>query len=198
MRSVYLATQRSILDYAAPAWQPWIAKTQMDRLEREQNQALPRITGQTASSPVEETVSSYETVSRQLVATSREKAFRCLPSLPRRLVLEGEQRHRLCRDSWRESSKRLEASLPEGLACRKLLIGPTEHLWTANPRKWTVSSTLVGGNRTDIARTHAIRVIRESEAKWVIYTDGSASEGTHFGGSAMVVTQGDPDNPVTI
>ena len=58
-------------------------------------------------------------------------------------------------------------------------------------------STLVGGNRTD-ARTEAIRVIRESEAKWVIYTDRSASEGTHFGGSAMVVTQGDPENPVTI
>ena len=27
MRSVYLATQRSILDYAAPAWQPWIGKS---------------------------------------------------------------------------------------------------------------------------------------------------------------------------
>ena len=62
-----------------------------------------------------------------------------------------------------------------------------------------MSSTLVGGNRTDNARTDAIRVIHESEAKWVIYTDGSASEGTHFRGSAaMVVTQGDPENPVTI
>ena len=59
-------------------------------------------------------------------------------------------------------------------------------------------STLVGGNRTVNARTDAIRVILESEAKWVIYTDGSTSEGTHFGGSAMVVTQGDPENPVTI
>ena len=66
------------------------------------------------------------------------------------------------------------------------------------PEEWPVSSTLVGGNRTNNARTGAIRVIRESEAKWVIYTDGSASESTHFGGSAMVVTQGDPENPVTI
>ena len=61
-----------------------------------------------------------------------------------------------------------------------------------------MSSTLVGGNRADNARSDAIRVIRESEAKWVIYTYGSASEGTHFGGSAMVVTQGDPENPATI
>ena len=202
-RSVYLATQRSILDYAAPAWQPWIARTQMDRLERAQNQALRRITGQTASSPVEDLrieagLPSDETISRQLIATSREKAFRCPPNHPRRLPLEGEQRHRLCRDSWRESSKRLEASLPEGLTPREPLAGPTEYLWTANPRKRTVSSTLVGGNRTDNAKTDAIRVIRESEAKWVIYTDGSASEGTHFGGSAMVVTQSDPENPVTI
>ena len=101
MRSVYLATQRSILDYAAPAWQPWISRTQMDRLERAQNQALRRITGQTASSPVEALrieagQSSYETISRQLIATSREKAFRCPPNHPRRLALEGEQRHRLC------------------------------------------------------------------------------------------------------
>ena len=203
MRSVYLATQRSILDYAAPAWQPWIARKQMDRLERAQNQALCRITGQTASSPVEALrieagLPSYETISRQLIATSREKAFRCPPNHPRCLALEGEPRHRLCRDSWRESSKRLEASLPEGLTPREPLAGLTEYLWNANPRKWTVSSTLVGGNRTDNARTDAIRVIREREAKWVIYTEGSASEGTHFGGSAMVVTQGDPENPVTI
>ena len=118
---------------------PWIVKTQMDRLERAQNQALCRITGQTASSPVEALrieagLSSCETVSRQLIATSREKALRCSPSHPRHLALEGEQRHRLCRDSWRESSKRLEASLPEGLAPREPLTGPTEHLWTANPR----------------------------------------------------------------
>ena len=64
------------LGLAAPAWQPWIAKTQMDRLERAQNQALRRITGQTASSPVEALrieadLPSYETVSRQLIATSR-------------------------------------------------------------------------------------------------------------------------------
>ena len=203
MRSVYMATQRSILDYASPAWQPSIARTQMDRLERAQNQALCRITGQTASSPVEALrieagLPSYETTSRQLIATSREKAFRRPPNHPRRLALEGEQRHRLCRDSWRENSKKLEASLPEGLTPRETLAGPTEYLWTANPRKWTVSSTLVGGNRTDNARTDAIRVIRESEAQWVIYTDESASEGTHFGGSAMVVTEGDPENPVTI
>ena len=144
----------------------------MDRLERAQNQALRRITDQTASSPVEALRieagrPSYETISRQLIATFREKAFRCPPK-------------------------------PEGLTPREPLAGPTEYLWTANPRKWTVSSTLVGGNRTDNARTDAIRVIRKSEAKWVIYTDGSASEGTHFGGSAMVVTQGDPENPVTI
>ncbi|XP_063727503.1 uncharacterized protein LOC134855054 [Symsagittifera roscoffensis] len=172
-------------------------------LERAQNQVLCRITGQTASSPVEALrieagLPSYETTSRQLIATSSEKAFRRPPNHPRRLALEGEQRHRLCRDSWRENSKKLEASLPEGLTPREPLAGPTEYLWTANPRKWTVSSTLVGGNRTDNARTDAIRVIRESEAQWVIYTDESASEGTHFGGSAMVVTEGDPENPVTI
>ena len=34
---VFLATQRSIMDFAASAWQPWLSKTQMGRLDRAQN-----------------------------------------------------------------------------------------------------------------------------------------------------------------
>jgi hypothetical protein len=82
LRKIYLTAQRSILDYAAPAWQPWLSKTEMDRLDRAQNKALRRITGQASSTPLEALrleagLPSYETVSKRLVAISREKAYRC-------------------------------------------------------------------------------------------------------------------------
>ena len=73
LRKLFLATQRSVLDYAAPAWQPWLANTQLERLDRAQNQALRCNTGQTASCPLEafrleSGVQSYTTTSKRLVA----------------------------------------------------------------------------------------------------------------------------------
>ena len=81
---ISLATQRSVLDFAAPAWQPWLANVQLERVDRAQNQALRRITGQTASCPLEALclesgVQSYMTTSQRLVAASREKV-NSLPS----------------------------------------------------------------------------------------------------------------------
>ena len=40
LRRVYTATQRSIMDYAAAAWQPWCTETQINHLEVAQNKAL--------------------------------------------------------------------------------------------------------------------------------------------------------------
>ena len=51
LRKIFLATQCSVLDYAATAWQPWLANTQLERLDRAQNQALRRITGQDSLLP---------------------------------------------------------------------------------------------------------------------------------------------------
>ena len=81
LRKIFLRRQRSALDYAAPAWQPWLANTQLERLDRAHNQALHRITGQTASCPLEALhlesgVQSYTITSKRLVAASREKAYR--------------------------------------------------------------------------------------------------------------------------
>ena len=88
LRMIFLATQRSVLDYAAPAWQPWLANTQLGRLDRAQNQALRRVTGQTASCPLEAlrlesgAQRSYTTTSKRLVLASREKAYRLPPKHP--------------------------------------------------------------------------------------------------------------------
>ena len=53
MRSVYTTFIRPLLDYCASAWQPWLAKSTSDRLERCQNRALRAITGQLGTTPIE-------------------------------------------------------------------------------------------------------------------------------------------------
>ena len=45
LRRVLQSTQRSLMDYAAPGWQPFLSSTNMDKLEKAQNQALRVITG---------------------------------------------------------------------------------------------------------------------------------------------------------
>ena len=51
LRRVYLAAQRSVLDYAAAAWQPWLSDSQLNKLEVAQNKALRIVTGQYSSTP---------------------------------------------------------------------------------------------------------------------------------------------------
>jgi len=51
--TVYIATQRSVMKYAAPAWAPWMSATNIHRLERVQYAAARSITSQLRSTPLE-------------------------------------------------------------------------------------------------------------------------------------------------
>ena len=202
LERVFLATQRSIMDFAAPAWQPWLSKTQMERLDRAQNEALRRVTGQAASTPVEALrlesgVQSYRTIYQRLTAISRERASRRPEGHPARIALEKDQPHRLCRDSWRELSNRISSTLPNELADREPLRTIEEEVWTPQ-RRWRVNNTVGGLGRSEETKQKATEMIRNIDSTWTIYTDGSANDGTRDGGSAMVVTTGDPLDPQTI
>ena len=199
---VFLATQQSIMDFNASAWQPCLSKTQMDRLNRAQNQALRRVTGQAASTPVEALrlesgMQSYRTISQRLTAISRERASRCPEGHPARIALEKDQRHRICRDSWRELSNRISFTLPNERADREPLPTIEKEVWTPQ-RRWLVNNTVGGLGRSEETKQKATETIRNIDATWTIYTDGSAKDGTRDGGSAMVVTTGDPLDPQTI
>ena len=80
MKTMYFAYVRSKMDYAAPAWQPWLSNTNMTRLEALQNRALCIVTGQLVSTSLdalgkEASVNSYSTSSKQLILKSRQKAL---------------------------------------------------------------------------------------------------------------------------
>ena len=51
--TMYFAYVRSKMDYAAPAWQPWLSNTNMTRLEALQNRALRIVSGQLVSTPLD-------------------------------------------------------------------------------------------------------------------------------------------------
>ena len=127
----------------------------------------------------------FETTGRSFERESLQAA----PTTPRRITLEGNTSHRLCRDSWREKRKRLEEQLPTDL--QKML--PLQQIkkppWNCYDRRWSVSDTLAGKNRSDDAKDEVIRIISNSGADLVIYTDGSAAEGTRYGGAGLVVTR---------
>ena len=53
LKMAFHALVRSKLDYAAPAWQPWLSETNLSILDRLQNRSLQLITGQLVSTPLE-------------------------------------------------------------------------------------------------------------------------------------------------
>ena len=89
LRRVYLALQQSLVNYAAPGWQPWLSKSMSDKLEVVQNKALRIITGQYQATPLEALrvelgIESYSTVSKRKCSVSYEKASR-LPEREREI-----------------------------------------------------------------------------------------------------------------
>ena len=106
LRRVFQSTQRSVMDYAAPGWQPFLSSTNMNKLEKAQNQALTAITGQYSSTPlealsIESGFQSYATDSKRLTDASQQKAFRLPTEYPRALALSSTVPRRLKRSSWK-------------------------------------------------------------------------------------------------
>ena len=81
LRKIYITMIRTIMDYSAAAWQPWLSSTQFKKLETSQNRCLKAITGVYAGSDLEcrrleADLPSYRTHSNQLIAIAYEKGTR--------------------------------------------------------------------------------------------------------------------------
>ena len=203
MRVMFLALQQSIMNYAAPAWQPYLAKTRMEQLDRAQNAALRIITGLYRTTPLdilrlEAGVESYETTSRRLVVTSLEKAERLPPDHPRAKALrDPHPPHRLKRPSWRSAALAAAEALPAHLRSREPFPPPAECPWQPATGTFAVRLSVPGldGGDQEEKRRKTLTAIRGLPAAVTIYTDGSATAGTADGGAAMIVTTGDPEEP---
>ena len=209
LRRVYLSIIRSVLDYAAPAWQPYLRKDNIDKLEIAQNTCLRRITGQAKSAPIEglqkeSNIPSYRSVSNSKCMKARERALRLPEDHPRRICLDQPTVPLRLPDrrSCRSKALELSANLPNEASNRKPIC-----LFSAPPWKAGAGDTNIFCNLPGITGRHdspeakiaaAYDRIDELGGDYIIYTDGSASGGTHLGGSAAVITQGDPRSPTIL
>ena len=182
------------MDYAGPGWQPWLSSTQMDRLDRAQNKCSTPI----EAVHLEANVQSYQTTSRRLTAISWEKAKRAPKNHPREVASRPGPPHRLARSNWREQAKRTADQLPEELENREVLSVEAPPPWIEERQRWTAFPKPMGENRSDNSVEKAVNTINDNCPEFVIYTDGSAAEGTRDGGSAVVVTTGDPREPEVV
>ena len=105
LKKLFFSFVRSKLDYAGPAWQPWLSDTNVALLEVVQNKALRVITGQLACNPVE--ALRYETQKPSYLPhmernclKSMELAKRLPSSHPRILALSNAVALKNSRFSW--------------------------------------------------------------------------------------------------
>ena len=203
------ALVRSKLNYAAPAWQPWLSDTNLSSLYRLQNYPLRLITGQHVSSPLEALrleadVQSYPTCSKGLILKANEKALRSTDDHPKRIALDVNIPQRLLsHSSSRRKAEELSTLLLTDLHHRQNITHFPSPPWQQSPSHDERISTSVAGitggaDDNNLKRQCSLSTIASYQADYVIYTDGSASGGTRNGGAAAVVTRGSPLQPDVI
>ena len=209
LKIAFHALIRSKLDYAAPAWQPWLSETNLTNLDRLQNHSLRLITGQLVSTPLEALrleadFQSYSSCSKRLFLKANEKARCSTDNHPKRIALDVDIPQRLqSRSSFCRKAEELSSLLPPDLQHRQNIIHFPSPPWQQSSSHTGRISTSVPGiiSRPDdnnIKRQCRLTTIISYQADYVVYTVGSASGGTRNGGAAAVVTRGSPDQPEVV
>ena len=198
LRTVYIATQRSVAEYAAAAWTPWLSSSNIEKLERTQLQAARAITHHVRSMPTEAVL--YEADLPRL-----KHRFNTLSVLqankwnsldvedPRRVVLNDSVRLRLRRPDWRTTVLAALSSL--GL----LTYHPGDHSpsrpdppWGRPPPAPTAMTNVSKSMSRDQQLAATLAAIEDTGPTDIqVYTDGSTHEGTTDGGAGMVVMSGE-------
>ncbi len=206
LRKIYLAHFQSVLHFASSSWQPWLSKTLINRLEATQNRCLRVITTQASSSPVEalraETcIQSVKTTIDRSCLRSFEKALRMGEDHPRHTAATVLTSRRLkSRRDFRRRAEELYSEFPQlEVKVRAPILLSNIPPWDRGLNHSIVSPLLHGvrgrGDSEEEIRLAALRRMRELDADYYIYTDGSAAAGTTKGGAAAVITTGDQSSP---
>ena len=145
---------------------------------------------------------SYTTHMKRNILRSREKALRLHASHPRRLAYEESIPRRLDRHNWRSwgdnlaQEYRIDNDFP-----RKPIQFHQIAPWVNGPINNIFSHVpgLSGKADTDARKLQlSYDRIRDIEADYIIYSDGSAAGGVEDGGAGAVITTGDPESPMVI
>lgn len=200
MRGVYVATQRSVAEYASPAWAPWLSATNQTKLERAQLGAARVITGVTRSTPTEAVLleaglERLEDRHRNVATITWDRWRNKEEGDPRREVARRNLQPRTRKLGWRTKCERWAESLEE---LRDAEEDGDRAVQVARP-PWE------GGvpceiSYTDTRKSDSLERQRERAEACIgeggvpdvtIFTDGSAEEGVRRGGAGVVVYEGE-------
>ena len=200
LKTVYQGTVRPHLEYGSTAWST-TAKTNLQALDRVQNQALRLITGAMRSTPIREmeklTAIHPLTQRREEKNLMLAEKFRCLPDHPMKQKLDGLTKNRLKRSSFVHESKRLfrqhQEALPRETA--PLTPFPQPEPWIPDQPDIQVRTSVpfvTSGHEQDdtVRKTHTLAMLEErypSEAWIQAYTDGSATNAVTNGGAGILI-----------
>ena len=133
---------------------------------------------------------------------AKEKALRCPENHPSRVAAEGGTKQRLkIRYGFRKKAEVLSECLPPEAEKREKFDMERVIPWESG-NDLLITAAEKGSSKKatsdDVLRGRTLDTIRETNADVVIYTDGSCDAGIRKGGSAAVITRGDPESPEII
>ena len=188
MKALYSTYIRSALEYASPAWYPWISKTARKKLERVQNEALRIMTRMTKDTPEEflQLQAGIEPLNSRMRKNNlvlREKYMRLQPGDTRKELAEKSVKRRIkTRVGWREESKE-QTELVINRKTEKASVDPMTPL--------NISITEVKLEKKKECYTEQeLRQqteckIAEIDAEIEIFTDGSTAGNQQNGGAGV-------------
>ena len=195
----------SNLNYSAPEWSPWQSATSPSCLDSLQNRALRHVTGQLVSTPLEAfclqvDVLSYNTCSNleNLILRAWEKTLHSTDYHPKRVALSANVLQRLpncC--SFHHKANDLSTLFPAELEHRQIINHFPSPPWQCiTLRKKHISTFVLSiadwDDYTASRFQSSLTYIASYWPGYIIYIDGSGSEGTRNGGAAAVITRGPP------
>jgi ribonuclease HI len=196
MRQIYTATQRSIAEYASPAWTPWLSPTNKEAMERAQLRAARIIGGTTKSTPREAVLreAGLQPLKERHEAAAAIKMDRWEGLPPE------DYRAQVATREVRKRTKRSNCRVEAGRVAEKAGIGRREHEerrawvppWEERPPLEIRLTDVRKSDPGEVQLERAREALERAEPlDTIIYTDGSATGGTHDGGAGMVVFRGE-------
>ncbi|KAK7101835.1 hypothetical protein V1264_020159 [Littorina saxatilis] len=200
LKTVYQGTIRPHLEYGSTAWST-SAKTNLQTLDRVQNQALRLITGAMKSTPIKE-MEKLTTIQplcqrREAKTMVQAEKLKCLPDHPMKHRLSNLTKNRLKRSSFVHESKRLSRQYREVLPQNTLPLTQEEEETPKATEKpgiqicTSVPHVTSGEDQNDTARQAlTLALIDEQYPKeaWIhVYTDGSATNAVLNGGAGILI-----------
>ena len=184
-KTVYIATQRCVAEYAAAAWIPWLSSSNIEKLERTQLQAARAITHHVRSTPTEDVLYEadlprFEHRFKTLSVLQANKWNSLDVEDPRRVVLNDSVRLRLRRSDWRTTVLAAQSSF--GLPTYH----PGDHspprpdpILSRPPPAPTAMTNVSKSMSRDQQLAATLAAIEDTGPTDIqVYTDGSPHEGT--------------------